>query len=248
MKKFTVIAFAMVLALSVASTPAQAAIEVEGSVYAGVFDKYLWRGFDLSNGQPVAQGGIDLSAKGFTLSYWSNVQLSSGNNDEVFWLDGDEVTETDITLDYTHEFGPIAVSVGDIYYTFNVPGSTHELYLGLAADVLLAPTFTVYYDWDLADELDMDGLYYSFGVSHGFDLLEKVSLGLGAAVNYNNESPFVGDYSDWHNYELNANLDYAITDQLAVSASFGYSSGISDDAKLAIDSETVAGITLSLAF
>ena len=58
-------------------TVAAAAVEVEGDAYAGVFDKYLWRGFDLSGSQAVAQGGVDLSAGGFTLSFWSNAQLSN---------------------------------------------------------------------------------------------------------------------------------------------------------------------------
>jgi len=248
MKKLIVIAFALTLALVAVSTPALATIEVEGDAYVGVYDKYLWRGFDLSNGQPVAQGGVDISALGFTLSYWSNVQLSNGNTADIDWLDGDEVTETDITLDYTHDFGPVSVSVGDIYYNFNVPGNTHEVYLGLTADVLLAPSLKIYYDWDIANELDMDGLYYSLGVSHSFDLMEKISLGLGATANYNDESPFVGEYSDWHNYELSASIDYAVTDQISVTPSFLFSSGISDDAKETIDSEMVAGVSVTLTF
>lgn len=249
MKKFTVAAMIMALALVAVSAPAQAAVEVEGDVYVGIFDKYMWRGFDLSNSQPVAQGGVDVSAMGFTLSYWSNVQLSNGCSDgEDCALQSDEVTETDITLDYTHSFGPVSVSVGDIYYNFNVPGNTHELYLGVAGDVILSPSFTIYYDWDIANDLDYDGLYYSFGVSHGFDLMDKVSLGLGATANYNDESPFVGEFSDWHNYELSGNLDYAFTDQLSVSASVVFSSGISDDAKEAIDSTTATGVTVTFAF
>ncbi len=255
MKKLSVILASLVLAATV-STPALAAIEVSGSAYVGVFDKYLWRGYDLSNGQPVAQGGINLSAGGFTLSYWSNVQLSNGNkpesapgaDDAIDWLDGDEVTETDITLDYSHDFGPVKMSVGDIYYNFNVPGSTHELYLGLTGNVLLSPTVKVYYDWDLANDLDMDGLYYTVGVSHSFDLGENLALGLGAAANYNDESPFVGDYNDWHNYELSASLAYAVTDQISITPSFVYSSAISDDAKENIDSEMLGGLTVSMSF
>jgi len=255
MKKMVSVLIVIVLAALMVSSPVMAAVEVEGDVYAGVYDKYMWRGLNLSGSQPVLQGGVDVSAKGFTLSYWSNVQLSDGcsSGDADCALGSDEVTETDITLDYTHEFGPVSVSVGDIYYNFNVPGNTHELYLGVSADVILAPTLTVYYDWDYANDINADGLYYSLAVSHSFDLMESLSLGLGAAVNYSDESPYLTDgmddvYSEWHNYELSSNLDYAITDQVSVSASVVYSSGISDEAKESLDSETATGVSVTFAF
>jgi uncharacterized protein (TIGR02001 family) len=248
MKKLNLTIAALLLAFA-AATPALAAIEVSGSAYVGVFDKYLWRGFDLSNSQPVAQGGVNVSAYGFTLSYWSNVQLSNGCTEgEDCPLMSDEVTETDITLDYTHDFGPVKVSVGDIYYNFNVPGNTHELYLGITGNCLLSPTIKAYYDWDLANDLDMDGLYYTVGVSHSFALTDSLSLGVGALAAYNDESPYVGDYSDWNNYELSASLAYAVTDQVSITPSFVYSSAISDDAKENIDSEMLGGLTVSLSF
>ena len=254
MKKFIVCVFALTLALVTVSTPAMAAIEVEGDAYVGVYDKYLWRGFNLSEAQPVLQGGVDLSTHGFTLSYWSNVQLSNGNDEinGIDYLPSNEVTETDIILDYTKAFDLLSVSVGNIFYNFNgASASTHELYLGLALDTLLAPSFTAYYDWDLSndDEYKGNGLYYTFGISHGFDLMENLSLGLGATVAYNDESPYVSNgYSDWHNYELSASVDYAVTDQVSVSPSFLFSEGISDDAKTAIDSEMVAGVAVTLTF
>jgi uncharacterized protein (TIGR02001 family) len=251
MKKFSVILATLVLA-AVVATPALAAIEVSGSVYAGVLDKYMWRGINLSSSQPVAQGGVNVSAGGFTLSYWSNVQLSNGCKDGDCPLQSDEVTETDITLDYSHDFGPVKLSVGDIYYNFNVPGNTHELYLGLTGNCLLSPTVKVYYDWDYANDIDADGLYYSVGVSHSFDLMDKLSLGLGATANYSDESPYLLSnddvYTGWHNYELSASATYAITDQISITPSIVYSSPISDDAKEAIDSETAGGVTVTFTF
>ncbi len=255
MKKMVIAGIVLFVLSFAVSVPAFAAIEVEGDVYAGFYDKYMWRGLDLSASEPVLQGGVDISAKGFTLSYWSNVQLSDGcsSGDDECALDSDEVTETDITLDYTHEFGSISVSVGDIYYNFNVPGNTHELYLGVSADVLLSPSVKVYYDWDYANDIDVDGLYYSFGVSHSFGLMENLSLGLGAAANYSDESPYLLDaneevYSEWHNYELSSSIDYAITDQISVSASFVFSEGLSDESREALDSEMASGVSVTLAF
>ncbi len=237
-----------VLALAVFATPAAAAIEVEGDVYAGVYDKYMWRGFNLSASQPVLQMGTDISAKGFTFSYWTNTQLSGAGHDEI--------TETDVVLDYSFDVNEmLSVSVGDIYYNFNVPGNTHELYLGLALNTVLAPSLTIYYDYDAAsgaaaDGGDLAGLYYALTVGHDLELAENVGMSLGAALNYNDESPFVGEYSEMHNYELSVGLSYAVNDQVSIDASAIYSDAISDEAELAIgdDGESTGGVSVTLAF
>ncbi|TLM65767.1 MAG: hypothetical protein FDZ69_08775 [Deltaproteobacteria bacterium] len=244
MKKITVALAALILTAAAVATPALAAIEVGGSAYVGFFDKYLWRGFDLSGSQPVVQGGVNLSTHGFTLGYWTNVQAST---DEGAELTAGEASETDITLDYTYANDYVALSVGNIYYMLDEPlANTSELYLGVTAKTVLSPTVKVYYDWDEAEE---NGLFYTASVSHAFAPMEKLNVGVGALVSYNDESDFsVGNYSDWHNYELSASATYAITDQLSITPSLVYSSPISDEAKDAIDSEFLGGVTLTLTF
>lgn len=245
MKRFSIALTVAVLLMAGMLPAAHAAIEVTGDVYAGVYDKYLWRGFDLSGGQPVLQAGADVSFKGFTASYWTNIQLSAGGGEP-----SNEVTETDIVLDYTLEVDDLlSLSVGDIFYNFNgADETTHELYLGGALNTLLAPALTVYYDWDLANSLDLDGLYYTATVGHTIPLGEKVGINLGALLSYNQESPYVGDYSEFHNYELSASADWALTEQVSLTPSILYSSPISDEAKEAIDSQWLAGLNLTLTF
>jgi uncharacterized protein (TIGR02001 family) len=244
MKKLSAILAAMVLATTIVASPALAAIEVGGSAYVGYFDKYLWRGFNLSGSQPVVQGGVNLSTSGFTLGYWTNLQASK---DEGEGFTAGEASETDITIDYTYANDYVAVSVGNIYYMLDEPfNNTSELYLGVTAKTLLSPTVKVYYDWDEAEE---NGLFYTAAVSHTFGVTDKLNVGVGALVSYNDESDFsVGDYSDWHNYELSASATYAITDQLSITPSFVYSSPISNEAKDAIDSEVLGGVTVTLTF
>ena len=246
-----------VLALVVFAAPAAAAIEVEGDVYAGVYDKYMWRGLDLSGKQPVLQMGTDISAKGFTFSYWTNTQLSSGVNNALgLEFKHDEVTETDIILDYSFDASELlSVSVGDITYNFNAEGNTHELYLGLALNTILAPSLTIYYDWDAAknaaaDGSDLAGMYYTLSFGHDLELAENLGLSLGAAVNYNDESPFVGEYTELHNYELSVGLSYALNEQVSIDASAIDSDAISDEAELAIgkDGESTGGVSITLAF
>jgi hypothetical protein len=246
MKKLTIILAGLLLA-AIAATPAVAAIEVNGSAYVGYFDKYLWRGIDLSGGTPVVQGGVNLSTHGFTLSYWTNIQTK---DDVIEYFDapveGGNATETDITIDYT--FSPVdkvKVSVGNIWYALEGI-DTKEAYLGLALDVPLAPVIKAYYDYDQSEE---NGLFYTAAVSHTFAPLENLSVGVGALVSYNDENWGVSEaYSDWHNYELSASATYAITDQITVTPSLLYSSPISDEAKDAIDSEWLGGLTVSMSF
>jgi len=242
MKKMVIVGIVMILATLVVSSPALAAIEVEGDAYIGVYDKYMWRGFDLSGSMPVAQGGVDLTSGNFTLSYWTNVQLSSDEG-----LKSGEATENDFVLDYSRDLNEmVSISVGDIYYMLDGMDDTHELYLTVGLSTILEPSVSVYYDWDEADEA---GLYYTASIGHSFDLMEKLSLSLGALVGYNCESDYaVGNYSDWHNYELSASVDYAVTDQISVSPSFLFSEGISDEAKEVIDSEMMAGLAVTFTF
>ncbi|MBW2451926.1 MAG: hypothetical protein JRE16_10150 [Deltaproteobacteria bacterium] len=247
MKKL-MIGILMMLSLVAVSSQALAAIEVEGDVYAGFYSEYLWRGFGLSGSMPVMQGGMDLSFMGVTLSYWTNVQLKSDSGEG--YRSG-EATENDFVIDYTHDFGElVSVSVGNIYYMldgdYNDLPDTNELYLGVALNTILEPSLTMYYDWDEAEE---NGMFYTASVGHSLDIMENLSLSLGALVSYNDESDYsIGDYSEWHNYELSAGIDYAVTDQISVSPSMIFSSGISDESKDAIDSEFVYGVAATLTF
>ncbi|OEU62010.1 MAG: hypothetical protein BA870_02045 [Desulfuromonadales bacterium C00003094] len=242
MKKWSILLAALIVLGAGMVTTSFAAITVEGDVYAGVFDKYLWRGFDLSDGRPVVQAGADLTSGNFTLSYWTNWQLKSSND-----IPSGEANETDIIIDYSRDLGDmVSISVGNIWYALDGLEDTNELYLSATVNTLLAPTFSVYYDWDACEE---DGLLFAADISHSFDLSEELSLSLGVLVTYNDHSDYaVGDYAGFHNYELSVGLDYVLTDQLSVSPSFVYSSGISSAAKDAIDSEMLAGVNLTFTF
>ena len=195
----------IVHAVLVVSAPVMAVIEVEGDAYIDYYDKYLWRGFDLSGGTPVVQGGVDLSAKGFTLSYWTNIQTKDdvvlGND-----VNSGDATEKDITFDYT--FSPtdkLSVSVGTIWYALDGAEDTKEAYLGLALDTILEPSLTLYYDYDQVDE---NALFYSVSIGQSIEMNDALILSVGSLVSFNDESDYaVGNYSDWHNYELSVGAD-----------------------------------------
>jgi uncharacterized protein (TIGR02001 family) len=249
MKKLLVVLAAMVLTTTALASPALAAIEVSGDAYVGYFSKYVWRGFDLSGGMPVVQPGVDLSAEGFTLSYWTNVATRNDdtNNDGVLDFEGGQGTENDLILNYAIPVGEIAtINVGNIYYMLDNLTDTNELYAGATFKTLLSPTVRIFYDWDQADE---NGLYYTASVSHSLPVGEMITLGASALVGYNDENYSVNEgWSDWHNYELSAKADIKITEQLTITPSILYSSPISDDAKETIDSQLVGGVNVLFAF
>ena len=244
-KQLSVVFVALLMFVGTLAPSAHAAVSVTGDAYVGYFSKYLWRGENLSGGTPVVQAGADLSTQGITLSYWTNWQTKEdvilGNH-----TDSGELTETDVTLDYTYDINKlVSASVGNIYYSLEGQ-DTNELYAGASFNTLLSPAVKIYWDYDQAKE---DGYFITASVGHSFELMNKLGLNLGALVSYNGASDFsVGDYHNWHNYELSASLDYSVTDQISISPSFVFSSPISDSARENIDDETMAGLNATFSF
>ncbi len=217
------------LALLIMATPAIATIEVEGDAYINYSSMYLWRGFDLSNADSVVQGGMDVSFKGLTLSYWSNYQIEDT-----------EMDETDFVIDYSFTVADIVgISVGHILYSLN-GDDTGEVYAGVSLDTILAPTLTVYYDYD---QFDGDA-FTTFSIGHSFDLAENLSLSLGALASYADND----DYSDLHNAEFSAALDYAVTEQISITPSIIASTPISNDAEDVLDDEVMGSLALTITF
>ncbi len=164
---------------------------IEASGTLDVYSQYLWRGFALDT-DPVLQPGFNLSAHGFTFSFWSSWDFD--NNDA---LDSDEI---DYAIDYTYDFDFASVSAGHTYYEF--PGTdtfSREFYAGLALnDVLLSPTVTYYYDHGDEAQGGGDGHYVNLGISHSLTLIDDldISLDLSGSVGYNEKLFIAGEGGD----------------------------------------------------
>jgi hypothetical protein len=237
MKKTVSIALTLVLATIVVGTSAFA-FEASADAYIGVYSKYLWRGYDLNeeDDDAVIQPGVDVSVGNVTFSFWGNISESSG-----------EMNEVDLTVDYSQDLGEMfSFSVGNILYNVDTndaePNTTNEVYLGVTLNTLLAPTLTVYYDYD-----EFHTVYTTLGISHSFGLNDKLALGLGATGSYLNADE---DYEWLHSGEISATLDYAINDNITASGMVLYSTPLSDDARdlAKIDDESTAGVSISYAF
>ena len=191
MKKMVSAAIVLALATIVLSTPAMA-FEASADAYVGVYSKYLWRGFDLSEDDNlVVQPGTDVSVGNFTLSFWGNLSENTGDMNEV-----------DLTIDYSTDLSElISVSVGNILYDVDGLSDTNEIYLGVTLNTILEPSLKVYYDYD-----EFHTVYTTLGVGHSFDLTDAVSLSLGATGSYlSDDTDGFGTNDSWfHNFELSA--------------------------------------------
>jgi hypothetical protein len=228
-----------ILLISAGLNCAQAEDTFSGNAYVGANSMYLWRGFNLSEDSNfVVQPGLDLSFAGFTASIWANY-------DE----DSSKINETDFTLDYSFDIkDAVSMSVGNTYFNLDEAEDTNELYLTCTFNTLLSPTFSIYWDWDQATET---GIYLTAGVSHTFTLMDNLNLNLGGLIGYNIENYSVSEeYSNFHNAELNASIDWVVANAVTLTPAVTVSMPLSSDAEdiAGIDDEIMVGFTASFEF
>lgn len=171
----------IIIILLLTGLPAQAQVSVSGS--AAFVTKYIWRGYNLVD-DPAIQPSLDIGFgdSGFSANVWYSRGLEDRN------ISG-AADELDFTLDYSASFANGAgLSLGLIYYTFpnqdNFEFDDHttpEIYVAITPGVpYLAPTLTLYYDFNLGDDL-----YATFGIDQSVEA-GGGSVGASAVLAYNN--------------------------------------------------------------
>ena len=261
MMKWSIVLLSMVLTLGSLSVYADEEEQPTASADIGVFTKYIWRGYELSDDSMVIQPSLTIGYKGFSINAWGNLDTEFDDGDPTTDDDSD-LSETDLTLSYERSFGPMAVGVGFIYYSLNGP-DTDEVYLSVGADIPLAPTLTVY-----KDIAEFNGWYVNLGVSHSFELPWKISLDLSGSMGYyySTDDTFVeinerliattNKYKALHDGVLSAGLTIPLGRYLSLVPSVSYIFPLSDDADNLLTSTSFSndsdhlygGIILSLAF
>ncbi len=131
---------------------------------------YIWRGQELSKNSLVIQPSATFSYKGFSANIWANYDTDLYKDiDEL-----DNLTETDYTLTYEHDFGMIAAQAGYIYYALNQADDSQELFVSATLNTILSPTFTIYREF-----AHYPSTYMTLEISHGFDLPAGITLDMG---------------------------------------------------------------------
>jgi uncharacterized protein (TIGR02001 family) len=204
----------------------------------GIYSKYVWRGYELSQDSVVIQPSLTVGYKGFAANLWGNLDTDQkGASDSFNW------NETDFTLSYDGAYEKLGYSLGYIYYDLDGADDTQEIYAGLSYDILLSPTLTVYKDID-----NYSGYYVNLGISHSFPLTDKYTLDLGASAGYYNRDDI--NYSALHDGQLSASITIPVNEYLSITPEIHYSFPLSDDADdvEGLDNVFYGGLSASFAF
>ncbi|MBI5408547.1 MAG: hypothetical protein HZA14_04190 [Nitrospirae bacterium] len=166
---------------------------VSGSVGLSLFNKYVFRGYELSADSVVIQPSVSVSYKYFSASFWGNIDSKETPTQSFVPDKADEKSfnETDLTLSYTFVIDKLSMTAGYIYYGTKYAMETEELFLTLGYDTLLKPTLSVY-----RDITEYPGTYVNLSVAHSLPLIKDITLDLSASAGY-----FVGDDDYWNTFE-----------------------------------------------
>lgn len=166
---------------------------VTGSVSAGVFNRYIFRGYELSSGSAVIQPAVSVSYKGFGISMWGNIDTDEHPTQSFVPDRPDEKSfnEIDLTLSYTYNIDKLSLTGGYVYYGTKYANETEEVFLLIAYDAYLKPTLSVYRDIN-----EYSGTYINLSASKSFPIYKEISLDLGASAGY-----FAGSADYWKTFQ-----------------------------------------------
>ncbi|MCI0473453.1 MAG: hypothetical protein L0Y76_07710 [Ignavibacteria bacterium] len=174
-----------------------AAGKATGNASAGAFNRYIFRGYELSSHSAVIQPALTVSYKGLSASMWGNIDTDE-HPTQSFVPDREgrkSFNETDLTLSYTFNIDKLSLTGGYIYYGTKYTNETEELFISTSYDTLLKPTIALYQDIN-----EYSGTYINLSVSKSFPLYKEISLDLGASAGY-----FDGNADYWKTYERSTN-------------------------------------------
>ena len=234
--------------------------KVTGSASIGVFNRYIFRGYELSANSTVIQPALSVSYSGFSAGFWGNID-SNETATQSFAPDRENeksFNETDITLSYTYPIGKLSITGGYVYYGTKYAAETEEVFATVAYDMLLKPTLSVY-----RDITSYPGTYVNLGISHSFGLGKDISLDLAASAGY-----FAGDddsfktevgtgkkYSALHDGMVKAGLSIPVFKNTVLQPNVQYWFPLSDDAERHgynpnghLDETVVVGLNLTATF
>lgn len=170
--------------------------------------KYIWQGFDYSNGGSVLQPEVYLAVDNFSATLWVNYDVDTSKTDEL-----------DLYFQYDWSFPSYAVSAGYAYFDYpqNAPhrdnwDASQELYLDLSYDNELNPSLSVHYDFDMGE-----GAYYALGLSHNYEL---AAANFDVAANLFYHDDYYG-VSGIPSAELNASTSFVAGDY-SIAPSISY--------------------------
>lgn len=212
---------------------------------ADVYSAYVWRGIVI-NDHPVLQpegivGWQDEAIGVFSFGVWSTMNLTSRHDGAT--PDGKNATgkfsETDLNLNWNRDFGPLNLELGwnYYYYKYDCDLNINELYALFTYNNDFVTPY-VQANWDVDESTS---LYTTFGLNREFELSDRFTLGMDAALGWGNtdyvryyfngerDNGFGGTIEDNRSsgtltdYIGKAYLSYALTDAVSLRGTLAYS-------------------------
>jgi hypothetical protein len=219
----------------------------------GVFSQYISRGMELSKDSLIIQPSMTIGYKGVSLNLWGNLDTNSDVYDEA------KYNETDLTVSYSKTFGVVKLTGGYIYYGLDGALDSQEIVGTVAVTTLLNPTLTVY-----REIAHLPSWYAVLGISHSFEVHDKITLDLGASASYiySDDSDMAEannpdeKYRQLHNGVASVGFTIPFGEYFSVKPTLAYSFPLTDKAKDYIQAASLSdessflygGVTLSMAF
>lgn len=206
-----------------------------------IYSAYVWRGKVLDK-HAVAQPGIiatlDMQDAGsFSAKVWSNWDLSQKSSRPQTTKTRGGLNVLTFTPSYTKAFGPVGVTVGNIWYAFPVDclpkkHSTAELYTTVTyKNAIVTPSLSVYYDYRgvgggfLEDNPGKD-LYARAALDKTIPLGQRLSacgtVLLGGGTSHYNAVRYRSADEGFADYQASVKVSYALTDNFSIGATLAY--------------------------
>jgi len=188
------------------------------------YSQYIWRGLELSKDSLVIFPSITMGYKGFAVNLWADLDTNFNNPLPLPGRTGEfKIQETDLTVTYANSIQPLKTgfTFGWIFYDTDGfygrrPTDNQELFLTLAPELPLNPTFSIYSEVQIAT-----AWYFSLGLSHSFRVHKEWSLDVGgqAGYYYSKQEAF----SSLHDANLSAGLKIPVSKHMAITPKMHYS-------------------------
>jgi hypothetical protein len=259
MRGFKILVLVAVLLFSFNSLYAEED-SVTGSASVGVFNQYVFRGYELSSNSIVIQPAMTISYKGFSAGFWGNID-SNEHATQSFVPNRPNkksFNETDFTLSYTYGVGKFTLTGGYIYYNTKYTAETEELFASVSYDIITKPTLVIY-----RDITAYPGTYINLSLSHSLPVYKEITVDLGASAGYlsgndeywRTEGGTGKKYRAFHDGMVKAGFTLPIAKNLSVQPVAQYWFPLSNKAKRHgycpnghLDDTFVAGINLVFSF
>jgi hypothetical protein len=173
--------------------------KVTGAGSVGVYNQYIFRGYEIGRSGLVVEPSLTASYKGFSATLWGNVDTNQRSTKTAAFSQEFKKgwNETDLTLSYTHAFDKLSLTGGYIYYGTKYADETEELFATIAYDIISKPSLSIY-----RDITNYKGTYINLSFAHSLPVYKAMTLDLGASFGY-----FIGESDYWKTYERSS-ADY----------------------------------------